>query len=419
MEGRQPCDPMQADCMLESIMRHSAKAGLAPGTAAYAGNAKNFTPTLLTVEYTETSLTERTEAFPFTRPTGMADEWDIPLSIAVASGPNAAPETISPTAPADSSPQAETPSASPSVVSPPAGTPRPGWLLLLTGIHEVEQVQVVADWFGLHPLAVEDILNTGHRPSLDEYDDHVVMTMRYLLYDSESLKLREQHMALVCREDAVIGFQEDPSAVWEGVLGRLRKGKGRIRRMGTAYLGIAMLDALVDSYFGVLGAISADVQELEDRLGVGDADEQALRDLYTLMRTVVALRNALQPTQQALGSLHMNEAVEITPDMEPFLADVKGHVAQAVEGVQTLHELLSSMLNLQISLAGMRMNKVMKVLTIIATIFIPLTFIAGVYGMNFQNMPELTWRYGYFITLGLMGAIGAVMIYFFIRNRWL
>jgi len=460
--------------MFESIRHHSGKQGREAGDAVYAGEGKSFCPVLLHVAYTGTGLEETVQTFPFVLPAlrtacgGAQEDADSRMIAAEAAaqacaaaerGRGEATFAADGAAGGDAGVAGfaveETPTVIPAVVPtvavpagaassavvpengergsgrgddalPEVGIPGtcedaggPSHLLILSGLHEAEQVQAVADWFGLHPLSVEDILNTGHRPSLEEYDDYVLMTFRQIEYEPGTLRLKERHAAVACRENVVVGFLEEPGPVWEGVLGRLRKGKGRVRRLGSMYLVIAMLDALVDGYYATLSAIGADMQELEERLGEGVMDEQALKDIYTLKRTVVGLRNALMPARQALGALHMNEAMEIDDETAPFLADVKGHAEQVVESVQALHDLLSGMLDVQISLAGMRMNKVMKLLTIIATIFIPLTFIAGVYGMNFQNMPELEWEYGYYLALAFMGGLGGVMAYLFKKNRWL
>jgi magnesium transporter len=354
--------------MFESVRHNSMKRGEAPGTAIYSGTDKDFAPSLLCVDYSAEAMVEQVLPYPF----------ELPV-------------------------QAE-------------GTDR---LLLMSGLHEAEQVQALAERYGMHPLAVEDVLNTGHRPSMDEYDDHVVISLRHIEYDRDAVRLRERHVSIVCREGVVIGFLEERDGIWEGLLNRLRKGKGRIRKFGSMYLAIAMLDVLVDGYFGVISTIGADVEALEESLGEDGADEETLMRIYALKRIVVALRNALLPAQQALSALHRNEEVEISEDVEPFFGDVKGHADQVVEAVQALHDLLSGLLDLQISLAGMRMNNVMKFLTVIATIFIPLTFIAGLYGMNFRYMPELDWRYGYPAALGIMFAVGGVMLYYFKKNRWL
>ncbi|GFM36285.1 magnesium/cobalt transporter CorA [Desulfovibrio psychrotolerans] len=442
--------------MFESIRHHSGKQGREAGDAVYAGEGKSFSPVLLHVAYTGTELEETVQTFPFVLPPlrttcgGAREDADSRMTAAeaVPQGGSAGEHGRNTAAvaaggvPAGAVPYCEGTgdkgagekgtgekgTDNEGIGNAPSGTGiadtcedagGPSHLLILSGLHEAEQVQAVADWFGLHPLSVEDILNTGHRPSLEEYDDHVIMTFRQIEYEPGTLRLKERHAAVACRENVVVGFLEEPGPVWEGVLGRLRKGRGRVRRLGSMYLVIAMLDALVDGYYATLSAIGADMQELEERLGEGDMDEQALKDIYTLKRTVVGLRNALMPARQALGALHMNEAVEIDDGTAPFLADVKGHAEQVVESVQALLDLLSGMLDVQISLAGMRMNKVMKLLTIIATIFIPLTFIAGVYGMNFQRVPELEWEYGYYLALAFMGGLGGIMVYLFKKNRWL
>ncbi|WP_461208929.1 magnesium/cobalt transporter CorA [Desulfocurvus sp. DL9XJH121] len=291
--------------------------------------------------------------------------------------------------------------------------------LSLVGVHEPEVVRRVGGWFGLHPLILEDVVSGAQRPKLNDQGDARFVTLRNVIYQQGDKRLEEEQVSVLWGENYVLAFQESEDDAWAGVLARLRKGAPRIRAGGPQYLAVALFDALVDGAMDALGMLSAEVEELESRLA-GRHEEEGLLEAYRIRRDcILLLRNVLLPTQEVLGALKRGEAEEITGEAAPYLEDVAEHALHAVEAAKVLHDVLGGIMDAHISLAGMRMNNVMRVLTVVATIFIPLTFVAGIYGMNFEFMPELKWRFGYFLCLGAMAVIGVGMLVYFARKRWL
>ncbi|MEF2145618.1 MAG: magnesium/cobalt transporter CorA [Desulfovibrionaceae bacterium] len=290
--------------------------------------------------------------------------------------------------------------------------------LMLTGVHDVATVARVGQWFGLHPLLLEDVLNTSQGPRLEWLEDDLFLTLRDVVFDPENIRLTSSQVSLFQSESLVLAFQEDDAPRWEGVLSRLRKGRGRMRSMGAPYLLITLLDALVDRQYAALGGMSAAAEAMEERLDERPTEESLLA-LYQLKREIIMLRNTVVPTKDILDKLADPAEEGVPPEILPFLNDVRGHAAQVTGAVHALHDILAGMLDLHLSLASMRMNGVMKLLTLIATIFIPLTFLAGIYGMNFDVMPELHWRYGYPLLMLAMAGVAGGMLYYFKRSRWL
>ncbi|MGE4293570.1 MAG: magnesium/cobalt transporter CorA [Desulfovibrio sp.] len=290
--------------------------------------------------------------------------------------------------------------------------------LLLSGVHNGTLILRVGEWFGMHTLLLEDVMNTTQRPHLDLQDQGIFLVLRDVAFDPEETKLQSQQICLFQTGNTVIAFQEDESTRWDGVLGRLRKGRGRMRTAGAEYLFIALLDAIIDRKYVTLSRMSVAAEDLEDRLD-GRPSEDSLLELYRLKREVILLRNLTLPTRDILDKLSDPDEELLPPETMPYLHDVRGHSAQVGDAVQALHEILTGMLDVQISLQGMRMNNVMKLLTLISTIFIPLTFLAGIYGMNFRYMPELDWHYGYPVLLLFMVVVARAMIVYFKRKNWL
>lgn len=289
-------------------------------------------------------------------------------------------------------------------------------LVIVVGVHEADTIRSVGKAFDLPNLALEDVMHTGQRPKFAWVDDEtgfVVMKIMDLVGD----RLENQQVSLFWRKDLVIVFLEDENALLDGVISRIRKGKGRIRSLDGSYLMTAILDAVVDRQMLVLGKLSELAEKLESDL-IEKTTGDLLGQLYQLKRETILLRNSLLPVREIFKALLLEDA-EIPELVQPYVRDVSGHNEQTVEGAIALHDILKSMIDYQISLIGIRTNKVMQLLTIIATIFIPLTFIAGVYGMNFEYMPELHWRYGYFIALGVMGFVGILMLFYFARRKLL
>lgn len=304
----------------------------------------------------------------------------------------------------------------PTLQEPLLSTPDKTDLFVVTGIHDPECIRTLGSAFGFPNLALEDVMNTGQRPKFAWADDETGFVVMKNL-DVTTLRITSEQISFFWRDGLVLVFLEDESTLLDGVVARLRKGKGRIRTEGSDYLMVAILDALVDRNMDALALLGERAEEFEDNLDRHPSGEQ-LEQHYALRREVILLRNVLLPTREIFKHLLRDES-EVADTAQPYLHDVAEHHEQAVEGTLALHDILTSMIDYQVSLIGIQTNRVMQFLTVISTIFIPLTFIAGVYGMNFRYMPELEWHYGYFISLGVMGAVGVLMVYYFIKKRLL
>jgi magnesium transporter len=228
-----------------------------------------------------------------------------------------------------------------------------------------------------------------------------------------------EQVSLILGSNFVISFQESPGGdVFDPVRDRIRTGKGRLRKQGPDYLAYALLDAIVDNYFLVLEKLGERVEGLEEEL-ITEPGQQTLHEMHALKREMIYVRRSVWPLREVVSGLERVESPLIKQSTGIFLRDVYDHTIQVIDTVETYRDMLSGMLDIYLSSVSNRMNQVMKVLTIIATIFIPLTFVAGIYGMNFRFMPEIEWRWGYFVVLGIMLAIGLLMVISFKRKRWM
>jgi magnesium transporter len=288
----------------------------------------------------------------------------------------------------------------------------------IDGLHDLDLVSNIGKSFDLHPLVLEDIVNTEQRPKLDDFEKYIFIVSKMLYYDSELHKIQFEQLSLILWNNFVISFQEEEGDIFEPVRERLRKGKGRIRKMGPDYLLYALMDAVVDNYFVVLEQIGERVSELEGNL-VANPEPDTLQSIHEFKRELIFLRRSVWPLRELISSLERGETDLISEKTTMFLRDVYDHTIQVIDTVETYRDIVSGMMDLFLSSVSNRMNEVMKVLTVIATIFIPLTFIAGIYGMNFANMPELNWRWGYPIALFAMLIIGVIMLIWFKRKRFL
>jgi magnesium transporter len=298
-----------------------------------------------------------------------------------------------------------------------AASPLVTWFQV-AGVDDVEALARLGGIFGLHPLLLEDVASPGQRPKLEEYEDHLFIVARALAFDAERLELAQEQVALVVGRGWLVSFQEGPGPLFAAVQQRLRRGRGRIRRLGADYLAYALLDSVVDQYYVALEAMSEAAEELEDRL-LERPDAQALEELHKLKRQVLAFRKAVWPLREVAAWLAREESGLVSAESHVFLRDLHDHVVQAADQAETLREVTGGLMDIYLSSMSHRMNEVMKVLTIIATLFIPLTFVAGVYGMNFQWMPELGWRWGYPAALGFMAALAGGLLVYFRKKGWL
>ena len=285
------------------------------------------------------------------------------------------------------------------------------------GLHQVEVIETLGECFNLHPLVMEDILNTDQRPKVEIYDDYVFIVIKMLTFDETSGETRTEQVSLVFGRNYVLSFQEREGDVFEGVRERLRAGR-RIRFMGADYLTYALLDAIVDSYFVILEKIGDQIELLEEEL-MEHPTPRTRDHIHHFKREMILLRKSVWPLRELISTMTRDENPLLSAETAIFMRDVYDHTIQVIDTVETFRDLLGGMTDLYLSSVSNRMNEIMKVLTLIATIFIPLTFIAGVYGMNFEYMPELKWPWAYPVVWGVMIAVGVAMVVFFKRKNWL
>jgi len=296
-------------------------------------------------------------------------------------------------------------------------TPTVTWINI-DGIHDVENIQKIGKQFELHPLILEDIMNTDQRPKTEDFGHYMYIVLKMLYYDKKVNETQVEQASLILGENFVISFQEREGDIFEPIRERVRKGKGRIRKMGADYLAYALMDAVVDNYFLILERHGELLEELEDRV-VMDPRPETMREIHQLKREMIFLRRSVWPLREVINSLERGESSLIHKTSRVYLRDVYDHTIQVIDTVETYRDMLSGMHDTYLSSISNRMNEVMKVLTIIATIFIPLTFIAGIYGMNFDFMPELKWRWAYFSVWGVIVAVTVLMVFYFKRKKWL
>jgi magnesium transporter len=299
------------------------------------------------------------------------------------------------------------------------GTATVTWINI-DAVHDAGIIGRLGECYGVHSLILEDIMNTAQRPKLEDMGDYLYVVLRMLSCDKESGEVQSEQVSLIVGPNFVISFQEgaSPGDVFDPVRERIRTGKGRIRKMGADFLAYSLVDAIVDNYFGVLEKLGGQVEGLEEDL-VTDPGQKTLHDIHTLKREMIYLRKSVWPLREVVSGLQRAESPLIKDTTGIFLRDVYDHTIQVIDTIETYRDMLSGMLDMYLSSVSNRMNQVMKVLTIISTIFIPLTFLAGVYGMNFKHMPELGWRYGYFGLWGIMLTLGIIMVIIFKRKKWM
>ena len=285
------------------------------------------------------------------------------------------------------------------------------------GVHDASVVEQLGACYGLHPLLMEDILNTTQRPKAEESEDRVFIVLKMLYVRGQDKKIDAEQVSLVLGPNYVLTFQEQRGDVFETIRERLRSAGGRVRRRGADYLAYSIIDAIVDNYFLILEGIGDTVEELEEEV-VDDPERRTLSKIYALKRELISLRRAVWPLREVVSVLERSESPLFDQSTFVYLRDVYDHTIQVIDTIEVNREVVSGMVDVYLSSISNRMNDVMKVLTIIATIFIPLTFVAGIYGMNFEYMPELSWPPAYFVVWGVMIAIATTMVVYFRKKHW-
>lgn len=287
--------------------------------------------------------------------------------------------------------------------------------LNVKGLADIDNVAKIGKIFNIHPLTIEDIISVYSRPKFEEYDDYIFIVLKMLYYNGEELV--SEHVSFILKENCIITFQELEQDVFEGVRFRLREGKGRIRTAGVDYLMYALIDALVDHYFIVFETFGDKIENLEDKI-LDNPDDSNSIQIQNLKREVYRIRKAVFPLREAISRYERSEHKFLKEDTKPYIRDVHDHSIQIIETVENYRDSTMSLMDLYMSSISNKMNNVMKVLTVISTIFIPLTFLAGIYGMNFDNIPELHYENAYFILWGVMLTLFVIMLIYFKKKKW-
>ena len=301
-------------------------------------------------------------------------------------------------------------------ITPLRGDTTVTWIHI-SGLQDIRLLEQMGSAFGLHPLTLEDILNTHQRPKSEDHGNYLYIVLK-LFHPSNRGALIPEQVSIVFGPNWLISLQEKKGALIDPIRERLRNEKSRLRKAGTDSLAHALLDTIVDSYFSVLDGVEARIERLEEPL-VGRPTPETLRTIQALKREIIFLRKSVWPLREMVGSLGRLDSPLIRESSVLFFRDVYDHAVQVIDTLETYREMLSGMLDIYLSSISNRMNEIMKVLTIIATVFMPLTFLAGVYGMNFKYMPELEWPPGYFVLWGVMLVIAVFMLILFRRKKWL
>jgi magnesium transporter len=287
------------------------------------------------------------------------------------------------------------------------------------GLEDRKIIQQIGTHYGFHELLMEDVLHTEIRPKIDFFDHHLLVVLKMLKYNEQKKEMEAEQVSLVMGENYVISFQEEAhSDVFGGIRQKIRNGNNKLTHSGADFLLYSLIDSIVDNYFVILEHIGDDVEEMEQEI-IENASPGVVKHLYSLKRELIFTRRSVWPLREILSTLEREENSQIRKETRKYIRDIYDHTIQVIDAVESMRDVMTSLLDVYLSSISNRMNTVMKTLTILSTIFMPLTFVAGVYGMNFENMPELHWKYGYFEVLGVMFVISLCMIFYFRRKKWL
>ena len=288
----------------------------------------------------------------------------------------------------------------------------------INGLNNLSEIEKIGEHYNLHPLTLEDIVNTQHRPKIDEFENYLFIVFK-MLYLKEGSDLVFEHMSMVVGESYVLTFQEADGDVFEDLRERIGHGKGRIRGLGSDYLMYTILDAIVDNYLNVIEALGDKVEDLEDAVFSAQSNNNITNTIQDHKREILKIRRAILPLREVITKIGKSDNNIVQQRTYSFIQDLYDNIIQVNENIELYREMIWSLMDMYMSIMSNKMNEVMKVLTIIATIFIPLTFIAGIYGMNFENIPELQYENGYYVLLSVMAVIFILMLMYFRKRKWL
>lgn len=288
----------------------------------------------------------------------------------------------------------------------------------IRGLHEIDLITEIGGRFGLHGLALEDIANIHQRPKFDQYDEGFLIIIRAFTFTDDDLSLTTEQVSVFCGQHYVLSFQEDARDIFGAVRERIGNDQSRVRRHRADYLCYALIDNIVDNYFVTLDAMAEQIELLEEEINNNPSPGTKNR-IHSMKRTVIDVRKGIAPLREAIAGMLRAETKFIEASLRPYLQDLYDHVLYSLDMADSYRDILSGLQDLYLAEISFRTNKVMQSLTIVATIFIPLTFLAGVYGMNFDNMPELHWKYSYFVVVGIMASVALLLLFVFKRRGWL
>jgi magnesium transporter len=287
------------------------------------------------------------------------------------------------------------------------------------GIDQVADLQEIGEVFELHPLTLEDIANIQHRPKIEDLDDYIFAVLKMLSFDPIKNKIKEEQISLVLGENYVISFQENESIDdFPNIKERITKAKGKIRKMKADYLFYSIVDTIIDQYFSVMEKLEERIELLQDELYHNPTDK-TIAKVENLKKQLIVLRKSIRPVREMLSTLSKTESDLIHDELQTYLRDLHDHTIQIIDTIEILRDIIAGSLDIYLSTLSNKMNQIMKVLTIISTIFIPLTFIVGVYGMNFKYMPEFSMKRAYPILWIIMIGIAGGMLWYFKKKKWL
>ena len=288
----------------------------------------------------------------------------------------------------------------------------------INGLNHVNAIEKIGEHYELHPLVLEDIVNISQRPKIDEYEDYLFVVLKMLYYDDNE-KIVSEQVSFILGKEYVLSFQESEGDVFDEVRERIKQGKGRVRTMQSDYLLYILIDAIVDHYFSVIETLGDKIEDFESAIFSGDVGDDVNKNIQDLKREILKVRRAIFPLREVINRIEKIENSLIQKKTITYYRDIYDHIIQVTENIDIYREMIWSLMDMYMTTISNKMNEVMKVLTIMASIFIPLTFIAGIYGMNFEYIPELKYKYSYFVLWGVMIVIFISMVVYFKRKKWL
>jgi magnesium transporter len=297
---------------------------------------------------------------------------------------------------------------------------KPDWIswVNLNGVHDVHLLNKIGGQLDLHPLTIEDILNTDQRSKIEVHENYIFSTLKMIRYDAEDESFVNEQISIILKGHLIVTFQEIPSHIFDHLEKRILEGKGRIRKSGADYLFYAIFDTIIDGYFIVLEQLQTELDSIEEKL-MTSQDLNVITDVHWLKKELLYIRKATSPVRDMINFLQREDSPFIQKQNLIFFRDAYDHCIQVHESVELLRDIVSGLIEVYLSSTSNRTNEIMKYLTVFASIFIPLTFVTGIYGMNFENMPELKWEYGYYFLLGGLTIFGLGLFFFYKKRKWL